>query len=320
MGSAVDRATLIAFVGIVILGGINGTAIKVANHDLAPLWNATLRFGVASLMFFAFAAARGIAMPRGRRLVGSVLYGALAFGVAFALISWALVFAPVGVAQIILALVPLLTLLLAVLQRLERFRLQSLAGGLVAVSGIGLVFADRLGTSVGLVPLLAILLGAVAMAESNVIVKRFPRAHPVSNNAVAMATGAVMLLTLSLVFGERLSVPAEASTWLALGYLVMIGTVVLFTLFLFVISRWTASATSYSMLLMPLVAVVVAAVQLGEPITAAVVAGGALVLVGVYLGAFAPTLARPFPGLFRRAPRIAGETAGPLALQTPNCP
>ena len=84
---------------------------------------------------------------------------------------------------------------------------------------------------------------------------------------------------------------------------VVVGSVVVFTLFLFVISRWTASATSYSMLLMPLVAVVVAALRLGEPITPAVVAGGALVLIGVYLGAFAPSLARPLPGLTKRVPR-----------------
>jgi drug/metabolite transporter (DMT)-like permease len=189
----------------------------------------------------------------------------------------------------------------------------------IAIGGIALVFAERLGTTLPLVPLLAILVASFTMAESNVVVKRFPRADPTANNAVAMATGALILFTLSLVVGESRTLPAVTETWLALGYLIVIGSVVVFTLFLFVIARWTASATSYSMLLMPLVAVVVAAVRLGEPITPAVIGGGALVLVGVYLGAFAPTLARPLPGLVRRVPRTAA-TAGPPSLETPNCP
>jgi drug/metabolite transporter (DMT)-like permease len=100
----------------------------------------------------------------------------------------------------------------------------------------------------------------------------------------------------------------------------VVGSVIVFTLYLYVIVRWTASATSYSMLLMPLVAVVVASFRFGEPITLAVLAGGALVLVGVYFGAFAPSVARPLPGLLRRVPRTAGASVGPPTLQNPNCP
>ena len=117
--TSIERATLLAFAGIFILGGVNGTAIRIGERELAPLWYAALRFGLASLILLALAAARRSSLPRGRQLVGSVLYGVLAFGVTFGLVNWALVVAPAGVAQVILALVPLLTLLFAVAQGLE---------------------------------------------------------------------------------------------------------------------------------------------------------------------------------------------------------
>jgi len=311
---------VLAFLGVVFLGGINGTAIKITNLELGPFWGATLRFGLASLIFFALVLVRRVPLPRGRRLAGSMLYGLLAFGMTFALVSWALVTAPAGIAQIVLALVPLLTLGFAAAVGLERLRLQNVAGAVIALGGIILVFADQIGSSVPIPQLLALVLAAASLSAGNVVVKRFPRSEPTANNAVGMGTGALLLLALAAVFGDSFVVPRLTETWLALGYLVIVGSVVVFTLFLYVIARWTASATSYSMLLMPLVAVVVAAVRFGEPITLPVIGGGALVMAGVYIGAFAPTLARPLPGLFKRAPRTHNAPAGPPVLQSPNCP
>ena len=259
-------------------------------------------------------------LPRGRELVGSALYGLLAFGVTFSLINWGLVEAPAGLAQVLLALVPLLTLLLAVVQRLERFRLQSLLGSMLAIAGVGLVFADQVGSSIPILSMGAILLGAVSIAEGNVVAKRLPHGNPVGHNAVGMAAGALVLVVLSIVIGEPRVLPSQLPTILSLGYLVVIGSVVVFTLYLHVITRWTASATSYSLLLMPLVSVIAAAVLLGEPITVSLIGGAGLVIVGVYIGAFAPSLRRPLPGLFTRPGAASAVEDGPPALSTPNCP
>jgi len=319
-----ERSTLIAFLGIVILGGFNGISIRLGNAELAPFWGAALRFALAAAVFFAIVAVRHVPLPRGGALVGSVLYGVLGFGVTYALVYYGLVEAPAGLAQVTLALVPLLTLLLAVVHGIERFKVQSAAGSLLAIVGVGLVFSERMGSSVPLVSLLAILAAAFAIAEATVVVKRFPHSHPVANNAVAMAVGAALLLALSLLTGEPKQIPSHVPTLLALAYLVLIGSVVVFTLYLIVIERWTASATTYSLLLMPLVSVVAAAVLLNEPITPLLVVGGGLVLAGVYVGAFAPSAARPLPGLFHR-PRPAPTglvvaTEGPPTLISPNCP
>jgi drug/metabolite transporter (DMT)-like permease len=79
--------------------------------------------------------------------------------------------------------------------------------------------------------------------------------------------------------------PAAVNTWVAFAYLVLIGSVVRFHLYLLVLTRWTASTTAYSFLLFPVATVIMAAWLAGETITASFVVGGVLGLTGVWLGA-----------------------------------
>jgi drug/metabolite transporter (DMT)-like permease len=87
------------------------------------------------------------------------------------------------------------------------------------------------------------------------------------------------------VAGEEWNLPTGSNTWAAFSYLVLIGSVVLFYLYLYVLARWTASATAYSFLLFPVATVVLAAWLMGEVVTTSFVMGGALVLAGVGVGA-----------------------------------
>ena len=281
----VPSSAALAFAGVVLLGGVNAVAVRVALAELAPLWTATLRFGIAALVLLVVACLTRTPLPRGRALTGSVLYGAIGFAGAFGCIHWALVSVPPADTQTILALVPLLTFGLAVGLGLERYRAASLAGGLIAFAGIALIFGERLGGGTSAIPLLAAVAGAACMAGGNVVVKRFPGCHPVANNAVAMTVGAGILLVASLLAGEAPTIPRDPQTWLAIGYLSLAGSVAVFTLFVHVVHRWTASSASYVMLLMPLVTIALASVLTGEAVTPSFVAGCALVLAGVYLGA-----------------------------------
>jgi drug/metabolite transporter (DMT)-like permease len=201
--------------------------------------------------------------------------------------------------QVILAVVPLVALLLAVAHGVETFSWQALAGALLAVAGVAVVFAERLGTALPGFVLLAILGGAIGVAEGTVLVKRFPRGDPIAGNAIAMAVAAVLLIVVSLIASERWSLPSSAPSWSALIYLTSIGSVAVFGLFLYVVGRWTASATSYMWPLLPLVAVPFSALVVGESVTPLLLVGGVLVGAGVYVGAVAPTLegeARPVEG------------------------
>jgi drug/metabolite transporter (DMT)-like permease len=281
-----DRLTLLAFAGVVILGAFNAIAVKVSVGDLAPIWSAGFRFLLAGLLLVGIVIGTRRQFPRGRSLGGAALYGAVAFSGSFAFIYTALREVPASLATVFLALVPLLTFGLAILHGQEGFRLQGLLGALIALSGVALVVADHLRADVPVLPILLILAGVTFIAEGAVILKWVPRSDPFATNAVAMLVGAGILLSLSQLTGEAWTLPALAETWAALGYLVVLGSIVLFGLYLFALHRWTASAVSYTTLLMPLVTLPLAALLLGEVVSLLFLVGAAIALVGVYVGAF----------------------------------
>jgi drug/metabolite transporter (DMT)-like permease len=284
-----DRLTLAAFALLVLLAGGNAVGVKVATDELDPLWGAGARFGAAGLIFAVLMALRRVSIPRGGALLGSVLYGVLGFGAAFGLAFIAIPMTGAGAGQLLLGLVPLLTLILAPMHGLEPFRLRAVIGSLIALAGVAILAADRISMDV---PLQGIALGfavALLFAESGVVVKLTPRADPVATNAIGMLVGTAVLLPISLLAGERWALPTQQDTWAAMIYLVLAGSVAVFWLYVFVLRRWTASAASFEFLLIPLATIPFSALLTGEVITPIMLLGGALILVGVYFGAFAAT-------------------------------
>ena len=126
---------LTAFVTYTVLAGGNAVGIRFSNRELAPLWGAGLRFALAAALFLAVMVVLRLAFPRGRALLGSLLYGLLNFAGSFGLIYYGLVQVHAGLGQILLALVPLATLLLAVLWRQERLRVAAVVGTLLGYRG-----------------------------------------------------------------------------------------------------------------------------------------------------------------------------------------
>jgi drug/metabolite transporter (DMT)-like permease len=280
-----ERTALAAFAVMSLLAGGNGVAIRFSNRELAPLWGAALRFSLAAALLALAMAVLRLHLPRGRALGGALLYGTFAIGGAFALAYYGLVEIHAGLGQTLLALVPLATLFLAVLQRQETLGAGALGGALLALAGIAVMSNTTLRSAAPLLSLLALVGSAFCFAEAAVLVRRFPPVHPITMNAIGMATGALLLFAGSLVVREPLDLPEQRSTWLAVAYLVPIGSVLVFVLYLVVLRYWTASRASFEFVLIPVVTVALSAWLDDEALTAELLIGGLLVLVGVYVGA-----------------------------------
>lgn len=283
----VDPRTVAAFLTFVTLAGGNVVAIRYVSCEtceLEPFWAAGSRFALAALILAGIALAVRAELPRGRALVGAITYGVLGFAAPFGLAYWGLQRASASFGAVVLATIPLLTLLFALAHRQERFRWGGLAGGLLALAGMAVIFNEGLDAGVPLASLVAFLVAAACFAETNIVVKAFPRVHPAAMNAIGLSAGSVILLLLSFAVGEAHVVPELARTWIAQIYLVVLRSVAVFTLYVFVIHRWTASAVSYEGVLIPLAAILFSVWLQDEPITWTFAGGAGLVLLGVYLG------------------------------------
>lgn len=287
--STADRVAIAAFAGNAVFAGGSAIGIRYSNRELPPLWGAGLRFALAGALLAALMAALGLQLPRGRAAAGALLFGALHFGAAMALAYWGFTRVHAGLGQTVIAVVPLAALLLAVLQREERLHARAIVGALLALAGVASLSRTPLHEGVPLLSLLAMVGSACCLAQAAVVVRRFPTVHPVTLNAVGMLTGALVLVLGSLALGERITIPRERATWLAIGYLVVLGSALGFVLYVVVLARWSASRAAYGFVVSPIVALGLSAWLDHEPLRGQLLLGGALVLAGVYVGALRRT-------------------------------
>ncbi len=111
-------------------------------------------------------------MAVGRQLGLTVVYGLLSFALSYALVNWALLRVTAGVAVVVLAVVPLVTLLLAAAQGLERLRPRGMAGSLLALVGIGWITIRSESVVLPVTALAAMLAAGLCVGESIILGKR----------------------------------------------------------------------------------------------------------------------------------------------------
>jgi drug/metabolite transporter (DMT)-like permease len=288
MHSDAERVALTAFIACNFAVAANPIAVRFSNRELEPVWGAGLRFGVAAVLLVGLMAAFRLRPPRGRVLVGTILFGVLNFAAAVGLAYYAFVHVHAGLGQILFALVPLATLLLAALQGQERITVRPITGAALALAGVTVLAATPLRAHVPLLALLALIMSAICVAQAAVVVRRLPPMHPVTMNAVGTAAAAAILLPLSPLVGESPGLPQDTTTWFAFAYLVLVGSLLMVILYLVVLARWEASRAAYVFVLSPFLTLLLSAWLDNEPVGAGLFFGGFLILVGVYVGALRP--------------------------------
>ncbi len=295
----------VAFAVCTLIWGTTWLAIKVGYGGLDAVWGASLRFLLASVLVVPLIVARRHPPPMGRRQVGVVLFvGLVLFGFDYGAIYWGEQYIPSGLTAILFATMPLFV---AVVNRAvlpgERITPQHVAGILVGLVGLGLIFSDEIGFSPDTAaPMLAIVVAAAAAASSSVVVRRWGRdLEPLVLNAGAMFVGAVALAGASLALGETPALPSTRGAWIALLYLVAFGSILGFLLYWDLLKMWGANRAALVVILTPVVAVVTG-LAVGERLNAWQWAGSATVLAGVAVSLYRPTVAAP-----RVAPVAGGK-------------
>ncbi|MGH8949290.1 MAG: EamA family transporter, partial [Acidimicrobiia bacterium] len=142
-----------------------------------------------------------------------------------------------------------------------------------------------LDASIPFATILVAMAAAFCLAEGAVLVRLFPPDHPVSLNAVGMIVGALVLFIGSLVAGNDMVLPSLPETWLALGYTVVMGSGVLYILWVYVLKRWEASRAAYNFVLLPPLTLFFSHFITGEEVGVELLLGGLLIVAGVYVGA-----------------------------------
>ncbi len=276
-----------AFAAVYLVWGSTYLAIKVVVASIPPLLAAGVRFAIAGLLLYGWALFRGSATPSRREWRNVIIVSALMFFTCYACLFWAEKTMPSGLASVLVATLPLWTLILeaAVLrtQRLTGLLWLGLVLGFVAV----LIISRGTGgtRSVQLWPTVAVIGSEVSWAVGSILSKRLslPEVQSVSAGA-QMLCGGVMLLIASLAFQEWHAVvmPSPAALF-GLVYLIVAGSLAAFSAYVWLLKRMGPTRVSSYAYVNPVVALTLGYFFGGERFGASAMAGSALVLGSVFL-------------------------------------
>ena len=283
-----------ALITVYLVWGSTYLAIRVVVDTAPPLLAMGARFLAAGLLLAAFLLLRrgrsALRVTR-RQLGGAALVGLLLLLCGNGGVAVAEQTVPSGIAALLVAATPLW---LVVLRRLARDRVAglTLVGTLVGFVGIavlvlpgGLTSPD--GSPVRAWGLVVVVVAAACWALGSFLSSRIPMpGDAFVATTWEMLAGGVGLLLSGSVSGELADLDLGAvsgAAWAWLAYLVLVGSLVAFSAYVWLLAHAPISLTATYAYVNPVVAVLLGALVLGEPITAAVVTGGAVVVLGVGL-------------------------------------
>jgi drug/metabolite transporter (DMT)-like permease len=263
--------------------------IKLGLADLPPFTFAGIRFLIASAILMSIIAMRGTRLPRkGRDWLLLTITGVIAFTFNYGLLFWGEQYISSGLAALLQSTTPAFGLVLAHFYLPgERITSAKVIGVLMGVSGVGVIFSNQL-TVAGpraLAGSAALVLSAVCVAYSNVLVKAYCR----DIDSSIIATGQILigfapLLVIGISFeGNPLKFHWTVMALVALFYLAIVGTVIAFLFYYWLVHHMDVTKTMLIALVTPVVAVTLGMLVLHEQMNWRTLAGGALIISGISL-------------------------------------
>ncbi|MEV4540081.1 EamA family transporter [Micromonospora echinaurantiaca] len=280
---------------VYVLWGSTYLGIRITVESMPPLASAAARFAAAGVVLALVLRLRrgpGALRVDRRQLASAAVVGVLLLAGGNGLVVLAEsgppgVAVPSGIAALLVATVPLLVVLLRSATG-DRPRLWTLAG--VSLGFVGLVLLVLPSGGTGAVPLagaLTVVVGAASWSVGSFLSGRIRMpTDPFVATVYEMFAGAAVLAVLAVGRGElRGFDPGTVTTrsWLALGYLMVAGSLVAFTAYVWLLHHAPISLVATYAYVNPAVAVALGALLVAEPITAQVLLGGAVIVAGVAL-------------------------------------
>lgn len=291
-----------AFAGLYLIWGTTYLAIAVVIRTIPPFISGAARFFIAAALMYAWIRARKIVRPfEGLNLWLAALCGVLLSGMGNGFVVWAQQGIPSGIAALMVTAMPVFVLVLdwAFFSRKPPSS-RALLGIAVALAGVVTIVSHTRTLSGNAHPLylLAMLAATVAWSFGTLLQKRTATSGNVlSFTCAQMFFGAVFQLLMSFIDAEWAHFdPGSISlaSMLGVAYLVVFGSVIALTCYLWLLTRVAAQKVTTYALVNPVVALILGALVLDEKITPLAVIAAVLVLGGVALVLFQDSKLWPF--------------------------
>jgi drug/metabolite transporter (DMT)-like permease len=281
---------LAAFGAIYVVWGSTYLAIRYAVETIPPFLMAGTRAVAAGSLLYAFARWRGAAAPTRREWRDAAIAGGLMLTIGNGGVTWAEKFIPSGVTALLVALVPLWMVLLEWLRpHGVRPKPQVLVGLAVGFAGVALLAGShtRGVSSVHTWGVVALMAASIGWAMGAIFNRRSLKpGSPLLAIGMQMIAGGALLLVFAGLHGEAATFSWSRITAVSAGswfYLTIMGSLIGFTAYVWLLQVSTPARVSTSAYVNPLIAVLLGTTIGREPFSHELVIAGVLIILAVVL-------------------------------------
>jgi len=280
---------LLAFSIIYFVWGSTFLAIRVGVRELPPLLFAAMRFLAAGIALYGWTVLRSERLPKGREWASVSLLAFLIFVLDYGLLFWAEQRVPSGIAAVMMATIPTFTALAEItILHTQKLTIRLAMALLSGIAGVAVLTTRTLslgGAPIDRIGAVALIIAALCWSIASVLNRKLPLpASKAVSSGAQMLVGGIMLAAASALAGEfpRFHPSAiSAGAWMALVYLVVLGSIIGFTAYIWLIHHESPTKVGTYAYVNPVVAVLLGYFLGGENIGPRTVLGTLLVLVSV---------------------------------------
>ncbi|KDM93426.1 EamA family transporter [Photobacterium galatheae] len=264
---------------VVLIWGVNFSAIKIGFETLPPILFSALRFAVVAIPAVFF-----VPFPK------TSVFNVLGVGIFLGVLKFGLLFiamkadASAGLSSLVLQAQVFFTIGLSVLLYKEAIGKHHAVGILIASIGFGFFFIES-GENITALGLMMILAAAFCWAISNSIMKRMQGVNLLHFMVWVSLIPPTPLLIISYLTETTdpisLFMSSTIETWLALSYVSYISTLLAFALWGYLLKSYPAATVTPFALLIPVVGMITAALVLGERMAESEILGAGLIFLGL---------------------------------------
>jgi len=280
---------LLAFSIIYFVWGSTFLAIRVGVKEVPPFLLAGMRFVLAGAILYAWMRMKGAASPTSREWTAASKLAVLIFVLDYGLLFWAERRVPSGIAAVMMATIPVFMALSEIFfLRTQRLTVRLACALAIGLGGVAVLVNRSLSfgeVSVDTRGAIALVVAAISWSVAAALTRKLPlpASKPMSS-AAQMLSGGVLLTLISGALGEFHEFHLQAvsrGVWIALAYLVVAGSIVAFTAYVWLIHHESPTKVGTYAYVNPVVAVTLGYFLGGEAVGPRTLLGTLLVLVSI---------------------------------------
>lgn len=278
---------IIALIWVSIFWGTTWLASKEGVKYMPAFQLAGVRQLIAGLCYIAFFLWKKEKFPKGKQWVTIFILALLNFTFSNGLSTWGIKYISSGLGAIIGAIFPLWIVLFSLIKG-EKIKRNAIIGLLVCFGGILVIFNEYLADFINPNFIFGIVLSVISTitwAAGSIYTKeKASDFNPYFSLGLQLFISSILILGVTSATGNAVSMlEIPLKSWLAIGYLVIIGSILTSLAFVYALQKLPTELSSIYAYINPIIAILLGSIVFGEPLTFLLLIGGMITLLGLYM-------------------------------------